>query len=390
MPGLVDPERAVTTTALAVSSSMWLWYVARASGLVSLVLLTGSVLLGIVTSVHWANERWPRFTTSMLHRNLSLAAVVFLVLHVATVVVDGFAPIGWLDAVIPFASPYRTLWLGLGTVAFDLVTALVATSLLRRHVGPRAWRVIHWSAYLCWPVALVHGLGTGTDAASEVGLAVSVVCTGVVVAASWWRLSVAPPGRARGWAVAGSVVVPLVTAAWLVQGPLASGWARRAGTPDALVAGAVSAAALESPNASSSSTTGPPARLTDSFTSSFDGSATSTGSGTAVTLRLSASLPGAANDTISVVLNGSDGDRGLVVRDGTVTIASTAGDAMFVGTLDTVGQGTIDASPSAQSPTQRRVEIRLTALDGAAGTVSGSVRLVGHRSGRDGQGGNDG
>src|SRR6516165_187432 len=109
---------------LATSSSMWLWYVARASGLVSLVLLTGSMLLGIVTSVHWASERWPRFATSMLHRNLSLLAVVFLGVHVASVVVDGFAPIGWLDAVVPFASPYRTLWLGLGAVALDLVLAL--------------------------------------------------------------------------------------------------------------------------------------------------------------------------------------------------------------------------------------------------------------------------
>ena len=154
---------------LGASASLWMWYVARAAGIVSLLLLTGSVLLGILTSVRWFSDRWPRFTTTLVHRNLSLLAVVFLVVHVATVVIDGFAPIRWLDAIVPFASPYRPFWLGLGTVAFDLVLALIATSLLRNRIGPRLWRGTHWLAYACWPIAVVHGMGTGSDTASRRG-----------------------------------------------------------------------------------------------------------------------------------------------------------------------------------------------------------------------------
>ena len=99
-----------------------------------------------------------------LHRNLTLLALVFVAAHVVTTVADGFAPIGLLDAVVPFVSPYRPIWLGLGAVAFDLLLALVVTSLLRARIGYRSWRVVHWLAYAAWPVALVHALGTGSDA----------------------------------------------------------------------------------------------------------------------------------------------------------------------------------------------------------------------------------
>ena len=103
--------------------------------------------------------------------------------------VDGFAPIGWLDAVVPFHSPYRPLWLGLGAVATDLLIALVVTSLLRGRIGYRAWRAVHWTAYACWPVALVHGLGTGTDTKLGWVLVLYLGSLLAVVAAVWWRLA---------------------------------------------------------------------------------------------------------------------------------------------------------------------------------------------------------
>ena len=131
--------------------------------MVALVLLTASVVLGVLEVKRWSTERWPRFVTAGLHKNISLLSVVFLAIHIATTVVDGFAPIGWLDVVIPFRSPYRPLWLGLGAVAVDLLIALTVSSLLRGRIGHRAWRAIHWAAYACWPVAALHGMGTGTD-----------------------------------------------------------------------------------------------------------------------------------------------------------------------------------------------------------------------------------
>src|SRR5581483_4150523 len=127
------------------------WYLTRGSGVVALLLLTASICLGIATTMRWRTNRMPRFAVAGVHRTVTLVAIVFVAIHVATTVVDGFAPIGWKDAVVPFLSPYRPLWLGLGAVAFDLLLALVITSLLRARIGYRLWRGTHWLAYASWP-----------------------------------------------------------------------------------------------------------------------------------------------------------------------------------------------------------------------------------------------
>ena len=222
---------------MTLGASQALWYLTRGTGLVALVLLTGSVALGVTTTVGWSAPRWPRFVTLGLHRNLSLLAVVFLGVHIASTVVDGFAPIGWLDAVVPFRSPYRPIWLGLGALAVDLLLAVVITSLLRRHLSLTVWRAVHWTTWAAWPVALVHALGTGSDAGAVWAQAAFVVCTLVVLAACWWRIAVGWPGRqgVRAAAAVASVVIPLAVLAWAVTGPLQAGWARRAGTPASLL-----------------------------------------------------------------------------------------------------------------------------------------------------------
>jgi len=139
------------------------WLATRATGELSLVLLTAVVVLGIATARGWAHERWPEAVVTLLHRNVSLLSVVFLAVHIGTTVLDGFVPIGWIDVVIPFAQSYRTLWVGLGTVAFDLLVTVIVTSLLRHRIAPRAWKLVHLLSYVLWAVAIVHGLGAGTD-----------------------------------------------------------------------------------------------------------------------------------------------------------------------------------------------------------------------------------
>lgn len=174
-----------------------LWYATRAAGLVTLLLLTVSVLLGILTSGRFASGAWPRFLTLGLHRNVSLLAAVFLALHVATTVLDTFVSIPLTSAFIPFVSPYRPFWLGLGAVALDLLIALVATSLIRNRLGLRAWRGVHWAAYVCWPVALAHGLGTGTDRRTIWVLTLTAACVAAVAAAAAWRVVTAARAGAR-------------------------------------------------------------------------------------------------------------------------------------------------------------------------------------------------
>src|SRR6202165_2506256 len=112
-----------------------LWYTTRGAGAVSLVLLSAVVVLGVLSSLRFQSPSWPRFLTTGLHRNVALMTVVFLALHIVTAVVDPFTHLGWLPALIPFSSYYRTLWLGLGTIAFELLLAIVATSLIRGFIG---------------------------------------------------------------------------------------------------------------------------------------------------------------------------------------------------------------------------------------------------------------
>jgi sulfoxide reductase heme-binding subunit YedZ len=174
-------------------SDALLWYTTRGAGAVTLILLSGVVVLGVLSKMRFEANGWPRFLTAGLHRNLALLSLVFLGLHIVTAVVDPFTHLGWLTAVVPFLSYYRTLWLGLGTVAFELLAAIVITSLLRGLIGHTAWRAVHWLAYASWPVAVVHGFGTGTDAWSAWFLVLSAACIGAVATAVGYRLVTGSP-----------------------------------------------------------------------------------------------------------------------------------------------------------------------------------------------------
>lgn len=165
------------------------WFFGRGTGLVSLVLLSLVVALGIGARSGRPAFGLPRFAVNLLHRNAALLAVVFLAGHVLSLFFDPYAQLRLADLVLPFAGDYRPFWLGLGTLAFDLVVAIVVTSLLRRRLGVRAWRLVHWLAYLCWPIAMLHGLQTGTDGGTWWLRTVAGLCAALVLTAVAWRLS---------------------------------------------------------------------------------------------------------------------------------------------------------------------------------------------------------
>ena len=230
------------------------WFITRATGAMGLVLLTASVALG-VASVRRMELGHRRFVVEALHRSVSLLAVVFVVLHVLTTLLDGFAPIRVLDVVIPFRSAYRPVWLGLGTVGFDLLAAVTITSLMRHRVGYRGWRATHWLVYASWPLALVHSYGTGTDPKAHWMLLLTGLCVVVVLAAVIARVSAGWPAHlaVRLSALGAAAVFPLGLVAWLLPGPLASGWAVRAGTPAALLASARASTTVSGHGAASAS-----------------------------------------------------------------------------------------------------------------------------------------
>jgi sulfoxide reductase heme-binding subunit YedZ len=144
-------------------SSTSLWYATRASGIVALILLTLTMVLGLVTTSRPRARNWPGFAQQEIHRRISIMAVVLVAIHVVTSILDTYVHIGWLAIVVPFASPYSRFWVGMGTIALDLMVTVFVSSLLRAHLTPGTWRAIHWLAYASWPVALIHTFGMGTD-----------------------------------------------------------------------------------------------------------------------------------------------------------------------------------------------------------------------------------
>ncbi|MDQ6754086.1 MAG: ferric reductase-like transmembrane domain-containing protein [Actinomycetota bacterium] len=165
------------------------WAFGRVSGFISLALFTGSVLLGILTRSGRPILSLPRFSVTVLHRNVALLGTIFLGLHVGSLMLDSYARLSPVDVLVPFLGSHRSFWQGLGTVALDLVLAVVITGLLRHRIGQRAFKAVHWLAYGMWPIALAHAIGNGTNGTGTLFLVAAVASVAAVGAAVLWRLS---------------------------------------------------------------------------------------------------------------------------------------------------------------------------------------------------------
>lgn len=349
-----------------------LWYATRGTGVVAMLLLTASVVLGIVATVRFATPRWPRMLTGGLHRNVSLLVLAFLAVHITTAVLDSFAPIGWVAVVVPFVSAYRPLWLGLGTVAFDLLLALTVSSLLRGRLGYRAWRYVHWAAYACWPVALAHGLGTGTDTRVSWVLAINAGCVLAVLIALGWRLASGWPQHAglRLGSAAISAVAPVVLAAWLTLGPLAPHWAARAGTPAALLTRQTAGQPATAQAPTTGSLPAPP--FTAELAGTVRQSAGSTAGQVAVTITLR--LSGGATGQLTLVIDGMpDGAGGVSLVHSQVTLGPASAPQHYQGRIVALAGTQVGAQVAAADGQSLHLDIGLR----IAGTqVSGSLQVA--------------
>ncbi|GAA4354333.1 ferric reductase-like transmembrane domain-containing protein [Microbacterium rhizosphaerae] len=167
-----------------------MWAFGRASGVVALVLLTASVVIGIVTRSGRPLPVIPRFSVQLIHRTIALTSTVFVLLHVGTLLLDSYAKLTLSDILVPFLSAAKNpVWVGFGTVALDLLIAVIVTALLRNRIGTRAFKAVHWATYLLWPVSLAHAIGSGTNGTSGWFLVLAGFCTLAVAAAVLWRLT---------------------------------------------------------------------------------------------------------------------------------------------------------------------------------------------------------
>lgn len=354
--GAASTAGAVITAAVGTNSRA-LWYLTRGFGLIDLVLLTATMVMGLTQVVRYARPGWPRFVVAALHRNISLLAVVFLAVHVTTAVADTYAPISIVSVFVPFAGQYRPIWLGFGALALDLLIALVVTSLLRERMGQRTWRALHWTAYLCWPVAIVHGLGTGSDTKLGWVLAINALCITAGIAAIWWRLArgwvTAVAGR-RAVALLGTVVAPIAVVLWTVSGPLHAGWAKRAGTPASLLGRSTP-------------------QLTVPFTSRFSGTQSERrlAGSHLVTVVMKGTFSGG---TFEVTLTGEPLDQGVELTGSRVTVGLLGNPAQYRGEVTTLKGDTIVSTLRDQSGRSVTMTVDLPAAAGSS--IAGTVQVT--------------
>ena len=165
-----------------------LWFLNRGTGIILLLLMTLSVILGILSARSRAGRGTPAFVRNVVHRNVALLAVSMLAVHVVSAVVDSYVDIRWWDAFVPWGGLYQPVWLGLGTLAFDLLLVITLTSVLRTRLPHAAWRLVHWASYLAWAIAVVHGLGIGTDSDAPWSVIITAGCVVAVALAVALRI----------------------------------------------------------------------------------------------------------------------------------------------------------------------------------------------------------
>lgn len=353
-----------------MSSGQALWYLTRGSGAVSLLLLTGTTVLGVLAAGRWRSERWPRFAVSALHRNLTLLALAFIGVHVGTTIADAYAPIGVRDVFIPFAARYRPVWLGLGALTLDLLLALALTSMLRRHIGYRSWRVLHWTAYATWPLALAHGLGSGSDARFGWMAALAFGSVAVVVVAIAVRLLRAGNPGLRLAVGAATVAVVALLGTWYGSGPAKRGWAARAGTPASL---------LKSTGASTATralASAPAVRKTRAFGGRLVGRMASSGPDVAgnAAIAIAAAVRGSEPGVVRLTLWGTGLEGGgLRMNESDVSFEDVASGVVFSGRVVALEGNVVAADLASTSGSTLRLVMQLR-IDPSARTVTGSVR----------------
>lgn len=362
-------------TPLAVtysSSGQAFWYLTRSTGVVALLLLTAVVVLGALGPMRLApSRRWPRFAVSTLHRELSLLVMVVLAIHIATSVIDGFAPIGWLDAVIPFGSPYRPLWLGFGALAFDLLVAVIVTSLIRVRLGYERWRAVHWLAYVSWPITVLHGLGTGSDTKQGWMLVLTAACVAVVLIAVVVRVGRGQAASdARAAWVALALLTPLGSAVFALVGPLQPGWAGRAGTPAKLLYSSA-------PKVTAARVGGPAAAVPmHAFSAGVSGELRSRNVAGGALIDLAMRLRGGASGRLRVRLAGAPlQSGGLSLTGSQVDLSQPALHSVLAGTVTSLNGGDIRAHVT--GPGGLAMELRANLhIDQQGGTVSGLLHAT--------------
>jgi predicted ferric reductase len=146
------------------SIQIW-WYVTRASGIIAYLLLWFSTILGLAVTSKYLDGMLDRLFTYDFHEFISLLSVGFTLVHVIVLMLDLYMPYSLAQILVPFISPYRPFWVGVGVIAFYLTLLVTITFYLRNRIGTRAFRAIHVASLVGYVGVTLHGYFSGTDTA---------------------------------------------------------------------------------------------------------------------------------------------------------------------------------------------------------------------------------
>ncbi len=170
-----------------------MWYVTRAAGLTAYLLLWLSTVWGVAVTSKVFDPILHRMFTYDFHQFLSLLAIGFTILHVVVLLADQYLPFSVAQILVPFSAPYRPVWVGVGVIGLYLTLLVTITFYIRRYIGQRTFRVIHYVSFIAFLAAAVHGLFAGTDSVLPATRIMYFGTTMVVVFLTAYRIFSARP-----------------------------------------------------------------------------------------------------------------------------------------------------------------------------------------------------
>jgi predicted ferric reductase len=142
------------------------WYATRITALLAYLALSGSVVYGLLLSTGIADRIAHRAISVTLHRDLAGVGLRLALVHASVLMIDRAVPYVPIELVVPLIGPYRPVWVALGQLALGLSILVVASSYLRKRIGHRLWRLVHYATIVAWLAATTHGISTGTDSST--------------------------------------------------------------------------------------------------------------------------------------------------------------------------------------------------------------------------------
>jgi sulfoxide reductase heme-binding subunit YedZ len=173
------------------------WYVTRISALLAYLALAASVVYGLLLSTRILDRIAHRAVSFTLHQDLASIGLALALVHGAVLMIDRSVPFSPLEVVVPFMGPYRPLWVGIGQIAMGLTIVVLVSFYVRKRIGQKTWRRVHYLSFLAFVAATVHGLMAGTDSQSTWALAGYILATSIVVLLLAYRIATSVAARRR-------------------------------------------------------------------------------------------------------------------------------------------------------------------------------------------------